>query len=765
MKMRDKQGSTLSLVVACTIVMAILGIGFIFMTLIFGGHRETQHAADSGSLNVSKLAIKAPFVDETALLGDDRGRCLPQTGMGIGVNLLNFNRMVGQAMLVALNAEADGSQTMWDNATEAWKFVEGTDTSLGAQLKGLLSKGGPDNWAAQAYGLVEGNVLKMLGGQGAPIYNPDDFQAGYLNSRKTDFTASDLDAAAFVPPGAPAPGQPAPAAVLPQSDYSQSSTAVALPADAFVHGPNGQTYLAGYTPIKIGSGANSLTFYLVPNNPNQQPHLESATTFNAQLTQPGEGKVWIPPNAFRIGAIAKMDRAVTGNSNLADAHVSSVSIVGVPAPSFKLQIPNGYIVIDNSDTQSFSGKSPNTDNVAAHELGPGIRVDKQTGFFSITDQIDKWQGYKHDESNFTPTPGKDPAFDAIYDQNGNKLTTVTQAAKIPYTNGAPGSMVICTDNNSSAPNGDPICVKDANPQNTAPLDVFDQAYHPGATTAGGGISTSKATASEMTQCKIIDLYGPDPHGGGPQADYNYSFGPTGIRIYDQGLPSADNQYAWQGPPGGGFGMSPDAVPATVHKSGNANSCQVTRDGSVRELFEQSTAGSKAKQTAAADEAIAFIKQRIKEINPAADVSKGSKIDNWLNLPGDQPGSFPIALGMKYYIYMNTSGEITIDTTGPGYVSKESAQHQLPDGKKHGPNPLTYSILQGVANPYYAYGIHDRLFTTWGTQASAGDDNGGDISATDTATYQAASGAYGLLGIVKFTETSTANGSLAFNNRD
>ncbi|MBX9725602.1 MAG: hypothetical protein K2X81_29665, partial [Candidatus Obscuribacterales bacterium] len=310
MKMRDKQGSTLSLVVACTIVMAILGIGFIFMTLIFGGHRETQHAADSGSLNVSKLAIKAPFLDENSLI-DDRGRALPQPGNGMGVNLLNFNRMVGQAMLVALNAQADGSQTAWDNATEAWKFVEGSETSLGAQLKNLLVKGGPDNWAAQAYNQVEGNVLKMLGGQGAPIYSPDDFLAGYLNQRKTDFTASDLDAAAFLPPGTPDPSKPAPPAVLPQSDYKHTSTAVELPSEAFVTGPNGQTYLAGYTPIKIGSGANSLTFYLVPNNPGQQPHLESGTTFNAQLTQPGEGKVWIPPNAFRIGATAKMDRAVT----------------------------------------------------------------------------------------------------------------------------------------------------------------------------------------------------------------------------------------------------------------------------------------------------------------------------------------------------------------------------------------------------------------------------------------------------------------------
>ncbi|MBX9771138.1 MAG: hypothetical protein K2X29_07190, partial [Candidatus Obscuribacterales bacterium] len=62
------------------------------------------------------------------------------------------------------------------------------------------------------------------------------------------------------------------------------------------------------------------------------------------------------------------------------------------------------------------------------------------------------------------------------------------------------------------------------------------------------------------------------------------------------------------------------------------------------------------------------------------------------------------------------------------------------------------------------GIHDRLFTSWGSNDNK-DDMQGEITATQTAYFQPASGAYGLLGVVKFTETSAASGSLGFNNRD
>lgn len=760
MKTRAKQGSTLSLVVACTIVIALLGIGFIFMTFLFGGHREAQHAADSGSLNVAKRAILAPAVQSSSLL-NDVGRAMaanlsaPQgsgINMGTGVNLLSFNRMVAQAMLVALNAEAEGQGQ--ENATACFNFVEGSAASIGGQLKTLLSDNSAGNWANTDYDEVSGNVLKMLGGQGAPTYQPADFEVAYMNQRQGDFNGTNVDMSTLDPNNAAFNQK-----VLPIKDYSNpSGTRNKFANNTFVHAPNGNTsvsYLSGFTSIKIGSD----NFMGVPTNPGMQPHLESTNLFGQEKAQPGAGAVYLPPNAFRIGGESA---ATPVNDNGATkAHVVSVSMIGTPQVPFTAQIPGGYIVVDNSATQSFTGQAPNTDNVAADELGTGILVDKKTGFFSYGSDpngkgnlIDQWQSYDHDPQNFQAS-SSDPPYQGIYDQTGKPLASADQAAQIPYVpnpsqNNPPS--ILCTDQNSSAPGGDPTCIKEA----TSPpgsLGPFDKAYHPNSLSSGGGtLSTNQATASELAQCKVIDLYGPTPHGGGPASDYNTQYGPTGIRRYPNGLPSASNQYAWLGPPGGGFGMAPDNVPATVHRSSNSN-CQVTVDGTIAQYFQQVEAGQNPSvQNGGSSSSVkAFLEQRMLEIMPTATQAQ---IDAVLDTN--------IGLGNTYYIYMK-SGVLTIDTTGPGYIGGQSAGARQPDGKVHQVQS-TYPILQGVANPYYSYGIHDRLFTSWGSNDNK-DDMQGEITATQTTYFQPASGAYGLLGVVKFTETSAASGSLGFNNRD
>lgn len=780
MKTRAKQGSTLSLIVACTLVIALLGIGFIILTMIFGGHREVQHATDSGSLNVAKRAILAPAVNPSALQSDIglamAGALTSPQGSGInmgnGVNLLNFNRMVAQAMLVGLNADAEGAASGIQNARAAFDFIEGSSQSIGAQLKTLLSDNSAGNWANQDYDEVEGNVLRMLGAQGAPAYQAADFQVGYLNQRSTDFKGTNIDMSSYDSSNSSYNQN-----LLPIKDYTNASYPRSnFPSSAFVKAPSGGSvsYMAGYTPIQIGSGSSGVNFYGVPTNPGSQPHLESVTTFAAQTDQPGGTNVYLPPNSFRIGAQASVTATTDGTNH--QAHTVSVSMVGTPQTPFQMQIPNGYIVIDNSATQSFSGAAPNTDNVAADELGTGILVDKTTGYFSYgsgppdskgnptANLIDQWQAYDHDPDNFAPSPN-DPPYQGIYDKNGSALTNATQAAQIPYVpnpsqNNPPS--ILCTDNNSSAPGGDSACIQHASAP-SGQLSPFDKAYHPNSlANGGGGISTNQATASELSQCKVIDLYGPTPRGGGPAESYNFSFGPTGIRKYPNGLPNDQNQYAWLGPNGNGFGMAPDApYSGQMYRSSSSNSCQVTVDGTIQDYFEQTKPGSYGA-------ARAFLVQRMLEIQPNGQESvngaNSNLVTSWSagQQETDEILKTKISLGNMYYIYMK-NGKLTIDTTGPGYIGGQSAGARLPDGNKHEVS-ITYSILQGVANPYYAYGIHDRLFTTWGNNAE-GNDMTGDITATDTAYFQPASGAYGLLGVVKFTETSGVNASLAFNNRD
>jgi hypothetical protein len=254
-------------------------------------------------------------------------------------------------------------------------------------------------------------------------------------------------------------------------------------------------------------------------------------------------------------------------------------------------MPGGYIAIDNATVQSgTSFTMPNTDNVASHELGTGIQADPTTGDFSYGSPpggnlIDQWQSYPHATGNSATTstatnpPSPPPVglwdssnnYTGLYDntgtpmqasQSGPTAAELNNAAKIPYVSNPgssnPATSVTCTDNNTSAPNGVPICTQLATGNGNG-LDPFDKAYHPNTSLTSTSMQISGATAAELTQCETISLYGYLPHGGGPAMAFNYAYGPTGVRCYPSGIPSDTNQYAWQGPPsGGGFNMMPDA---------------------------------------------------------------------------------------------------------------------------------------------------------------------------------------------------------------
>ena len=258
------------------------------------------------------------------------------------------------------------------------------------------------------------------------------------------------------------------------------------------------------------------------------------------------------------------------------------------------------------------------------------------------------------------------------------------------------------------------------------------------------------------------------------------FGPTGIRIYPNGLPTAVNQYAWQGPvgPGGvplGFDMALPIFPFVDETKGGA-ACQVTVAGDLTQLYQQiqSIPNNNTTKGGNLGGAIAFLSQRMHEILPSVTQENINKIIGDMHnekSTTQPPIGVPLNLGSIYYIYYspnspqaNNGPGLTIDTVGPKYINSQSASARQPDGQKHQIQG-SYSILQGMANPYFSYGIHDRLFTTWGSQFAGGDDMTGDITATDSAYFQPASGAYGLLGVVKFTETSQGSANLAFNNRN
>ncbi|HEY9788581.1 MAG TPA: hypothetical protein V6D17_24550, partial [Candidatus Obscuribacterales bacterium] len=160
MKLRRRRGATLGLVAVVVLVIAILGIGFYFLSKIMGGGREVANATDAGAMNVAKRALKEPTTTVAANSEFDGLGVDLTTGVPNGsdtFNLLAYNRAVGRAMLVALNAKAIGSAST--------PFANETLTqlaALGNQLKAQLDGGG----------LLPGYFADMAGRQNVKMMGP-----------------------------------------------------------------------------------------------------------------------------------------------------------------------------------------------------------------------------------------------------------------------------------------------------------------------------------------------------------------------------------------------------------------------------------------------------------------------------------------------------------------------------------------------------------------------------------------------------------------
>lgn len=140
MKLRRRRGATLGLVAVIVLFIAILGIGFFFLSKVMGGGREVANATDAGAMNVAKRALMEPTVnapanDEFDGLGVDTATGIPNnTGT---INLLAYNRAVGRALLVALNARAIGPAS----SRLAGDVIDKLEV-LGRNLQNQLNGGG-----------------------------------------------------------------------------------------------------------------------------------------------------------------------------------------------------------------------------------------------------------------------------------------------------------------------------------------------------------------------------------------------------------------------------------------------------------------------------------------------------------------------------------------------------------------------------------------------------------------------------------------------
>lgn len=371
----DKRGATLSLVVVTTLVIMVLGMGIFFLTKLLGGARELQNATDSGNLNVAKQSLRTPALNLFGGSGpyDMSGARLslaqqnfselrdPQTNQ---LDLLTYNRAVGQAMLVSMNASSDFS----DIPGAPPNPVGISDSKT---LIDLLANPNDGLGAVLANKLASDTAMDNSFTNLAVIAN-----LRMLKEGSTAGVVSQVKQISYMVPNSATNLQLNPA-VIPQTflDANKDFVANNIVTQA------GGTYLKGYSFINIPTITDNSTYPLmgVPLRPKSNPHLVSEFDFQAKKQSPLSGASSmaaasrIPPNAFRSGGLG------FENHQGHFSGMQSCAIAGTVAEqgSFTTSIPCGYIVVANGPglTPSVTAGQVNT----TLPIAAGMRADGYGG--------------------------------------------------------------------------------------------------------------------------------------------------------------------------------------------------------------------------------------------------------------------------------------------------------------------------------------------------------------------------------------------------
>lgn len=368
---RRNRGAVLALVCALALVLIVFGIGIFTLIKVLGGMRELQHATDSGNLNVAKQAFKSPSVPlANGLEQNNFGGLVDEDGR---IGLRNYNRLVGQTLLVALNAQAEGTTQSRDNALALAQALEIGPSSIGGRLKQSLSD--TTNTSDFFDFLARANMLRLLNGE-LPGARSASFETAYLKAGES--TNVFLDPS-ILPAGVNAPG----------------TTFSAGRADA-----TGFNYLSGYQTITV---PGICTVAGVPVLPGQKPHLVSNTLFDENRDRPIDGYD-LPPNSFKSAGMAR-ERASNDFLNAV-----SCAIVGALDHKFTASIPRGYLVITNPAGMMDATPPPSPNTILNNELFSGIFVANNGAFSLDAGLIQAWAAY----NTADPPTGQPPPTEGLF---------------------------------------------------------------------------------------------------------------------------------------------------------------------------------------------------------------------------------------------------------------------------------------------------------------------------------------------------------------
>ena len=751
-------GATLALVIACTLVVIALGAFAFYLFQMLGGGRQTESAADAGSLNVAKIAVVAPSVtldpnNPTSGAIDSAIKNFVLNGSD-QVNLLSFNKVVAWGMIVAANATADGNTPALTLAKQVWMRIEGDPrNSIGAQLASALSP--------QAQGAspvkIQGNGADVPSGawptavfNSAALSNAtrsansdegqqitwQSFEVGYLGQGDSSNVPASLiqKMLPFFP-----------------ANQSANRIQVTLPTNA-----NG--FIQGYMPAYVkGFFGTQCPFFFVTVYPDQNPGLRSMDEFNRSKVAPGAGTVTVPPNSFLNRATIVMKKS---NSSLAVGSPSTVGTSQYPA----LDLQSGYLVFDNLPDGKYTGPLPGAcNNVWCAELGPpGISVLKdadgpklystnQGSLIPIMGWVDGGGGGGGggDGGSFTGS------LQGIYRYSDGGQATLRDVLSLKApTQG----LLVCTDNNSDTVNAN------SDAECSGKVNTFNQTYHPGGQKSTS-TSISGLDAVAIAKNKVYAMWTGAWSGGSTTLNLSGSNSiDAGLGQYETNASPITNpsqEFPW-----GTLGVYNNGTYAsTCDQFGQQYCCSGTsyinkdRIGRITKMldlpgiFNQVTGISQLSSSETTkyrwdvvsssgtasnvhdsdlgpghrpvDVAYSYFKQRCLQMG-----AQQQEIDNlW--------GTLKLDVGNYLFVSMNKQHRLTASKTPPSGVTSavanavRSGAGLALDGmiNKFG---RSYNLLWKVVNAGHDFNIHDRMFT----QVC----NGGAVVATDTISLQAGCGA-------------------------
>ncbi len=353
-KLRRRKGATLGMVAVLVLAILIIGIAFFLLAKMMGGGRELAGATDAGTVNISKVALLKPSKLAKDFSNPDVASNFEGLGDDGSLCLANYNRLVAQSIIVALNAKDEGTSLAGRNAEKVWRALNDVGQFLRQNHENTNVMGG------YFLNIAGANNLKMMGKNKVGI---SDYAISFMKrGGSTNVFVNPILQSTFN-----AAGQ------IPTNSSGRSS-------------PTGNKYLAGYTPLSVAvPSGNTLVLTGVTVCPQDRPHLVNLGEFNnlsgddfiAGSGSPAYPADTLPPNTFKASAIN--EDSTSGKLGGAVA----CAIVGSLNREYEAQIPRGYIIVRNGPSAAgpSGGLAATGGDIFSHSLSkPGISTN-DSGWF------------------------------------------------------------------------------------------------------------------------------------------------------------------------------------------------------------------------------------------------------------------------------------------------------------------------------------------------------------------------------------------------